>query len=326
MDKLLTVSFAYPWFALCLPLPWIVYYLLPPVRIPMQSLYAPSLFTLMKQYTEERKEAYVPKCSLNQVLFIALWCLLLISAAGPYYTKTVQPADGDRHHIMLALDISDSMSSKDVILSHGRSTSRLEAAKYFLKQLISHFPSDKIGLILFGTQPYLVTPLTHNHATLVNFLQYSKTGMAGGKTALGDTLSVSINSFPESDDKNSKIMVLLTDGTNTAGTLSPLVAATHAANHNIHVYTLGVGSRYAQNDSELDEAGLQKIAEISKANYFHMEQPDAVIQLKNEIKKQKKNKTALPDYTTEHSLLLWPLSLVLFISFPWVYQRLRRLK
>ena len=141
----LPLDFFYPWVILCLPLPWLVYYVMRVVNPPIKALHAPALYTLMQRYRETKKKVDIPTCTLNNMMFLSLWALLLMAAAGPYYSKTLQPTLNEKHHIIIALDLSDSMATRDIALSHGRSISRLDSARQFLQQTVNSFPQEKIG-------------------------------------------------------------------------------------------------------------------------------------------------------------------------------------
>lgn len=330
MFNFYSIGFDYPWLVVIAPLPWLIYYFLPPTKAPCIALYAPALATLAKKGGRTNRHiknhCYVP----NSFLFCLLWGLFLFSFAQPYskYTETTTPLSSDT--LMIALDISDSMMTEDATLLQNNKSSRLDAAQYFLKQVINHYSQNKTGLIMFGSTAYLVAPLTYDHTTLIQFIKNIKTGMAGARTAIGDTISFSMEkllsaSNSNTSDNSRKIVLLLTDGENTAGTVSPMEAAKLAAKHGILVFTLGIGIAHQHEEAIRARLALHKIAETTGAIFVDAEQSDALQKIISAIDKTKTlpAKTTTVAITKKHSLIFWPSLFIFLISIYWLFSYTR---
>ncbi len=322
MSWLSSLHFNNPWVIGILPLPWLVYHFIPPVTPNFKALVAPFLFRIAK--LQNPKTSY-SSAIVYKPYFIILWLLILLSLSMPVFIKYDINFQSNQHHLLVALDISDSMSAKDVKLSHGRFITRFEFTQTFLTQLLEYYGQEKAGLILFGTQPYLISPLTHNHAVIKDYLRYSKTGMAGEKTSIGEAIYLAIEALKtkqSADHKTQKTLILLTDGSNTTGMLPPLESATIAKHEGIRIYTLGVGKN-EPNKEESDEKLLNQISEYTGGKYYHIENNQTFSLLVNEINKQKKNKETVHKKSKTYPLLHWIIILLLLLSLPWLFRQMK---
>jgi Ca-activated chloride channel family protein len=223
---------------------------------------------------------------------------------------------------MLAVDISGSMEQQDMLVN-SQYTNRITAVKAVVGEFVEQRASDRLGLILFGQQAYLQTPLTHDSKTVNQQLQEAQLGFAGNATAIGDAIGLAIKRL-RGRPAESRVLILLTDGANNAGT-DPLEAAAIAAEANIRIHTIGVGADeiitrgfFGQNQrinpsSDLDETTLEAIADKTGGKYFRARDPQELQQIYAEIDKLE----PIPDEQTfrpSRSLLHWPLSAALGFS------------
>ena len=209
-----------------------------------------------------------------------LRCLALIcitcALARPQTGKTLSEKKTEGLDIMLVVDTSGSMQALDFVID-GRRTNRLEVVKQVLSQFIEKRVDDRLGMVVFGTNAFTQAPLTLDHDVLLKFLDQVQIGIAGDATAIGDALGVATNRLKELKSKN-KLIILLTDGSNTAGKLNPLAAADAAKALGVRIYTIGIGSNgpvpiktehgYSQVVLEIDEKTLKSIAEKTSGRYF----------------------------------------------------------
>jgi len=166
------------------------------------------------------------------------------------------------------------MRIRDMVL-HGRASNRLEASKSVISDFINERQGDRLGLILFGSQAYMHVPLTADTATLKQLLSEAQIGYAGRETAIGDAIGLGLKRLHELDH-NERIMILLTDGSNSAGSLDPLKAAALAAEAQLKIYTIGVGTRQglrarfgvSSANGGIDENALQTIADVTGGQFF----------------------------------------------------------
>jgi Ca-activated chloride channel family protein len=205
---------------------------------------------------------------------------------------------------MVSLDISGSMQAMDF------KPNRLEAAKDVATEFIAGRPNDKMGLVVFAAESFTQCPLTIDHTVLTNLIQDVKIGMLEDGTAIGLGLSTAVSRIKESDAK-SKVIILLTDGVNNRGEIHPLTAAEIAKSFGIRVYTIGVGTigtapfpvntvfgQQVQNmEVKIDEAMLQKIANITGGKYFRATNKDKLRQIYEEIDKMEKTKVEVKEYS-----------------------------
>ena len=271
-------SLAWPWALLALPLPWLARRLLPEARDQSEAgLRVPSLagFETLRDRSGAEKMR-------NWRFWVALlaWCLLVLAAARPERIGDELEVPVAGRNLMLAGDLSGSMDQKDFELA-GRKVDRLTATKAVASDFITRREGDRIGLILFGERAYLQVPLTFDRETVKVLLLEAEIGLAGEKTAIGDAITLAVRRVHErEEDAGDQVLVLLTDGANTAGEVPPLKAAELAQQLGLRIYTIGIGAesmnvtsllggRRAINPSaDLDEDTLTAIAGQTGGRYF----------------------------------------------------------
>jgi Ca-activated chloride channel family protein len=212
-------------------------------------------------------------------IFAGLWLLLLLAATRPQWLGDPLPVPTTGRRLILAVDVSGSMATPDM----GGTTTRLEAVQEVAGRFIDGRHGDQVGLILFGTQPYLQAPLTPDLQTVHRFLDEAVVGVAGPATAIGDAIGLALKRLKAAQDSNDArttgapretVMVLLTDGESNAGVMPPLEAARLAAQAGLRIYTIGVGAVPqpgffgALGNNDLDEDTLKSIAKVTGGEYF----------------------------------------------------------
>lgn len=265
------LSIEHQWLIYLAPLPILLRWLLPKAQQELTALRVPSL---AQWSLDAAQVSGRPHRAFGQDLLLGLlWLALLAAAANPiWYGEPVsQQAEG--RDILLAVDISGSMRLQDMSLK-GRTANRLQASKAVISDFIEQRQGDRVGLILFGSQAYMHVPLTRDTRTLIQLLNEAQIGYAGRETAIGDAIGLGLKRLHELDH-NERIMILLTDGSNSAGKLDPLKAAQLAADAKLKIYTIGVGSRQGLRaqfnvggGGGIDENALNSIATISGGQFF----------------------------------------------------------
>lgn len=230
--------------------------------------------------------------------------------------------------IVLLVDVSTSMRAED--LSHGISNmNRLDAARSVISEFIKSRENDRIGMVAFAALPYTVAPLTLDHAWLLQRMKELETGMIEDGTAIGDALASAVNRLRKSEAK-SKIVILLTDGVNNAGSLRPEDAARAAEALDIKVYTVGAGStglvripvqspfggtRYVQQRSEIDEPLLREIADVTGGLYFRAQNIRELDDIYEQIDRMEKTEIDVEQFTSyEDKFAPFLLASILFLS------------
>lgn len=272
------VNLAWPWLLVLLPLPWLLKRLWPGPHATTEPVAAPVLpiQSRLQGMPGVSQQGAVRRRWLTLLLALA-WALLVLALARPQHVGEAirEPVTG--RDLMLAVDISPSMEERDMVLG-GRPLNRLEALKVVLDDFISQRQGDRLGLLLFGSEPYIQAPLTFDHETLRTLLSEAGLGMAGRATAIGDAIGLAVKQLRERPQEH-RVLILLTDGANTAGNLSPEKASEIAADSDVRIHTIGIGSessirqglfgsRRVNPSSSLDEAQLRSIASDTGGHYF----------------------------------------------------------
>lgn len=261
------------WVLLLLPLPLLARRLLPPARITSQSISVP----LLNRYPILPSALSASGARQVQACLWFFWTCIVLSAAQPYWlgdpiSRTVSGRD-----LLLAIDISGSMREVDMTLN-GKVASRIDVLKSVASGFIDRRKGDRIGLILFGSRAYSYVPLTYDRQALRQLLNDISTGLAGRLTAIGDAIGIAVKTLSQQKSRH-KVLILVTDGSNTSGVSDPLVSAQIAAKVGMKIHTIGVGNnemelRQLFNQSviqpgmALNEGVLQQIAAISGGAYF----------------------------------------------------------
>ena len=271
-------SLAWPWVLLALPLPLLLRKLLPEsTQLQDAGLRVPSLqaFAILGGRPESEQ-----LWNWRFWIAAAAWLLLVLAAARPEYIGDELDVPVSGRNLMLAVDLSGSMDQKDFELG-SRRVDRLTATKAVASDFIDRREGDRIGLILFGERAYLQVPLTLDRETVNILLMEAFIGLAGEKTAIGDAITLAVKRIhDQAADASEQVLVLLTDGANTAGEVDPLKAAQLAQQVGLRIYTIGIGAeqlevasliggrRSINPSADLDEATLTQIAELTGGRYF----------------------------------------------------------
>ncbi|MDR0988295.1 MAG: VWA domain-containing protein [Prevotellaceae bacterium] len=270
------------------------------------------------QVSDARVYAHTPKSYKNYLLhapftlrIIAL-ILIIIVLARPQTTDSWRNSEIEGIDIMLAIDISASMLAEDL------KPNRLEAAKDVAAEFINGRPNDNIGITLFAGESFTQCPLTVDHAVLLNLIKNIKCGMIQDGTAIGMGLTNAVAHLKESKAK-SKVIILLTDGVNNAGDISPMTAAEIAKKFGIRVYTIGVGgngtaptpiqvggtTQYINVPVELDEKMLTDIAATTEGNYFRATSTSKLKSVYEQIDKLEKTKLNVKEFSKREEDYHW---------------------
>src|SRR5690606_35969735 len=275
-----SLEFAWPLCFLLLPLPWVYRRWLPPAQTRSAALHV----TFMDRLQSIRPLAGESTVPGRRWPLLLVWLLLVLAAARPQLLGEALPAATSGRDMMLAVDLSGSMEFRDMQLD-GQEANRLTLVKALLGDFIERRRGDRIGLVLFGSQAYVQAPLTHDREAVAQWLDESFIGLAGRETAIGDAIGLAIKRL-QAEPAASRVLILISDGANTAGSVSPLRAARLAAEHGIRIFTIGIGADVTappgalsfglQTDPsiELDEQSLRQIAELTGGEYFRARNGD----------------------------------------------------
>jgi Ca-activated chloride channel family protein len=314
----MSLEFAWPWAFAALPLPLLAA-LLPRAHQPAGPALQLPFAALPGAVLEGGTETGRP---LRLALTTLAWVLLVSAAARPQFVGAPLQLPVSGRDLMLAVDISGSMQTQDMVVGN-HTVSRLSAVKAIAGDFIARRTGDRLGLILFGDQAYLQTPLTFDRKTVRTQLDEAAIGLAGKRTAIGDAIGLAIKRLRD-QPQNNRVLILLTDGANTAGEVAPLKAAQLAERAGVRIYTIGVGAdelvvqglfgpqRVA--NSDLDEHSLTAIARTTHGRYFRardVKDLEKIYQLLDKIEPvSKEQKTFRPI----RELYGWPLGAALLVT------------
>jgi len=319
------IHIAWPLMILFLPLPWLLRRWLPPATLQGSALFLPFAALV----SMERAPALQVNSRKRSLLFALVWLLLVAAAMRPQWLDDPLPVPTTGRRLLLAVDVSGSMATPDMAGNY----SRLNVVQKVAGDFIQHRQGDQVGLILFGTQPYLQAPLTADLNTVNQFLREAMVGVAGPQTAIGDAIGLALKRLHSEQDGTKKdgemVLILLTDGGNNAGLMDPLAAAKIAASAGLRVYTIGVGASPQQSmfgisgNTDLDEDTLKSIAQITNGEYFRATDADALQKVYARIDKLEPSAGREQWYRPHNEWFTWPLALALLLSIPAVLMRER---
>ena len=312
----MNLAFAWPWLFAVLPLPMLVVWLLPrAAQTPGQVLRVPFFRALASAVDTHRSAG--PRW--RAVVGAIAWGLLVLAASRPQWVGEPIALPVEGRDLMLAVDISGSMGLEDMVLGN-QVTDRLTAVKAVAGDFVGRREGDRVGLILFGRQAYLQTPLTFDRQTVNTLLQESAVGLAGQETAIGDAIGLAVKRLRGEPAEN-RILILLTDGANTAGSVEPLKAADLAAAEGIRIYTIGVGSDrqgpfrgLSVPGGELDEATLKAIASKTGGRYFRARDIRGLNDIYHLLDKLEPVSAEDKTFRPVRELYNWPLSVALALT------------
>ena len=308
-------DFAWPWLFLALPLPWLLRRVLQPVK-PTQALNLPQPGLSLVQ-------ASVTRAPFAATALLALaWLCLVTAAARPQYLGPPEPQKRSGRATMLAVDLSGSMSLDDMQLA-GRMVTRFAAVEAIAGDFIDRRAGDELGLILFGSQAYLVTPLTYALDAVRAQLHGAVVGLPGRETAIGDALAVAVKRLADMPEQ-ARVVVLLTDGVNNAGSIAPREAARAAKAAGVRVYTIGIGatalrvpdffgSRVVNPSADLDVGMLTDIANQTGGRFFRATDTDELAQAYRAIDALEPVPQAGAALRPHFELFRWPLGAALIL-------------
>jgi Ca-activated chloride channel family protein len=263
------LTFAYPWLALLAPLPLAVWWLLPAHASTRTGLRVPFIERLVRSSGQQPHHGGVvaPRQVLPLIVLILCWLLALAALARPQWIEPPIHRDQPTRDLLLLVDLSGSMDTKDFVDASGKTVDRLTAVKQVLDDFLSRRKGDRVGVVVFGDAPFALVPFTTDLDLSRALLRDTVVGMAGPRTAFGDAIGLGIGLFDKSTVK-AKTIIALTDGNDTASKVPPAEAAGVAKDRGIVIHTVAVGDPTAAGEDKLDEAALKQVASTTGGGFF----------------------------------------------------------
>ncbi|HHI94945.1 MAG TPA: VWA domain-containing protein [Gammaproteobacteria bacterium] len=314
----MSIEFAWPWLFAALPLPLLALLLPRAPSVTPATLHIPFYAALQDNLQTHSG----PRSRPRLLLAIFAWGLLVLAATRPQLIGESVHLPVSGRSLMLAVDISGSMQNEDMQI-RGLRLSRLAAVKNVAGDFIEQRKGDRIGLILFGDEAYLQAPLTFDRNTVRTLLNEAQIGLAGQQTAIGDAIGLAIKRLRKEPASN-RVLILLTDGANTAGNVDPLKAADLAAREDVRIYTIGIGSgetliqtpfgmrRVAAGD--LDEDNLKAISEKTGGRYFRARDTGQLVKIYALLDRIEPVSEDKQTWRPINELYFWPLGAALLLS------------
>lgn len=314
------LSLEWPLVLILAPLPLLIRWLLPRQDAAAGAIKVP-FFHLVSQQTSNDNGAS-KTLIIKALLLWLIWLLTITALSRPMYQGDTIELPQDRRDLLLAVDISESMLEEDMRLNNSY-VDRISAVKSVVGGFVEQRSGDRLGLILFGQQAYLQTPLTHDRQTVKQQLEEALVGFAGRATAIGDTIGLAIKRLRDRPAE-SRVLILLTDGANSAGS-EPRAAADIAAEADIKIHTIGVGaitkvvadrfgrSREVRVRNRIDEPAMRYIASKTGGQYFRATDSESLKEIYQTLD-QLEPKPETQTFRERKSLLHWPALFALLFA------------
>lgn len=317
------LEFTWPWAFAALPIPLLVYLFFSRAARQDAALYVP-FYRRLSQLQTDSSRADANRL-LRWLCCILIWLAMVLAASRPQWVGEAIQLPSSGRDLMLAVDISGSMEARDMVINNVQ-LSRFEVMKVVVSDFAERREGDRLGLILFAAHAYIQTPLTFDRNTVAKLISELEIGMIEeSATAIGDAIGLAVKHLRERP-ANSRVLVLLTDGVNNAGAISPVQAGQLAQTENIRIYTIGMGadslvqrsfqgSRSINPSAELDEENLTLIAETTGGRYFRARNVEDLVEIYAELDTLEAIEQDEQTFRPVNVLFYWPLGFALVISF-----------
>jgi Ca-activated chloride channel homolog len=325
-------DFHWPWMAVLLPLPFLLPLLWPARGEHREQDLEGQRVTLLHPRLDELQAAYEarrPRLQLagwvHKVLLFLLWAGLVVALMRPEWLTPHTEVSTPGYDLMLGVDASHSMDALD-FTAEGRQVTRMAVVKGVMGRFVDSREGDRTGLIIFGSQSYILAPLTVDHLAVHQLLDAVVPGIAGQGTALGDTIALAAKKLRDRPP-GSRVLILITDGDNTSGGFAPVEAAHLARAFGVRIYTIGVGSKQKsipiyedgvlkyRDDLGMEEETMQEVAKITGGAYFRATDTNALEEIAKRIGQLEKTQAEARTAFLPEPLYRWPLGVALAALF-----------
>lgn len=316
------ITLAYPWLLALLTLPFLVTWLFPAAKDSKSALVVPFLARLQSLEVSPIGRSYKDstRSFLQWITLYAIWILVVAALARPQVIEAPISKQVPVRDMLLAVDLSGSMETQDFQDATGKKVDRLTACKQVLDSFLSHRQGDRVGLIFFGSAPFVQAPFTEDLKVCRQLLDEAQVKMAGPQTCLGDALGLAINVFDSSQTKE-RVLILLTDGNDTSSQVPPIKAAQIAEDKGIVIDTISVGDPKAVGEDALDVETLKSIAASTGGIYSHAADRKQLDEIYDRLDKMQTQKADTISYRPRRDVFWWPLGVAIVLAnIQWLYQ------
>jgi Ca-activated chloride channel family protein len=309
------LTFASPWLFIFLLLPLLLRRILPSYRETRTAIRIP-FFQKLAQLTDQQPEpgSVVQQSSLMQhILFAIIWCSIVTALARPQWLEPPIIKELPTRDLLLAIDLSGSMETEDVLSKDGSTVDRLTAVKEVIDDFLKKRQGDRVGILVFGTGAFVQVPFTQDLEASREMVQETAARMAGPKTAFGDAIGLGITLFERSTVTN-RVMIVLTDGNDTQSRVPPAEASRIAKDKGITIHTVAFGDPTSVGEEQLDEETLNAIAKTTGGRSFYAADREELEAIYEELDRIETRKVETIAHRPQLDLFHWPLAFALVLS------------
>ena len=306
-------EFSYPWVFVLIVLPLII------SRLPFY--YISKRDALRISFKEDIDAVNGEKHALSGISRVSrfqkvfswlLMLLVLIALAKPMYIGEPLSKEISQREVLVSVDLSGSMATKDFKDKNGTLVNRLDAVKMVLADFFKQREGEKIGLILFGSAAFVQAPFTQDLNALDHLLSELNVGMAGPQTAIGDSIGLAVKMFQDSNVSD-RMLIVMSDGDDTGSKVPPLTAAQLAAKHDVNIFTIAMGDPKNAGEHPIDTETLKEIAKVTGGKFYYAWNSDELADIYTQIDKLKPKEVKEITHRPKFDLFIYPLALVLFM-------------
>ena len=307
-------EFAQLWLLALLPLPLLVRRLLPPHHEPREGLRVPFIDRLERATggSAEEGQAIAPPPRIQRALTWVCWILIVVALARPQWLGETQSKTIPSRDLLLAIDLSASMSAEDFTDEEGKTVDRLTAVKGVLDEFLTRRKDDRVGMIFFGSAAFIQVPFIEDVEVCRQLLEEAQVGMAGPKTVIGDAIGLGITVFEKSDLED-RVVILLTDGNDSGSKVPPANAAKLAADFGIVIHTIVVGDPTSVGEAEIDEEVLKEISNITSGTFYRADDRAQLEDIYTQIDALATRDIQTLTHRPTTQLFHWPVGLLILL-------------
>ena len=321
------LTLAQPWLLVILPVPLLVWWLVPAYRESRAALQTSFLGRLARLTGRKPLPGAVerPQSRGTTLVIMAVWLCLVMALARPQRFEEAIVQNKPARDMLLAVDLSGSMDTVDMKDAGGQPIDRLAAVKQVLSEFLAKREGDRVGLIFFGNAPFVQAPFTDDLEACRQLLDEAQVRMAGPRTMLGDAIGKSIQVFDESQ-LDEKVLILLTDGNDTGSLVPPVKAAELARDKGIVIHTIAMGDPTTTGEEKFDEETLKAVAAATKGRYFQASNRRELEDVYAELDRITTRKVETISHRPVTDLFHWPLAAALLLSLGfYLFKSVKRL-
>ena len=309
------LSFSYPWLFLLLPLPLLIHFLAPAYREPRTAVRVPFMEVLHRLTGSKAGQgaAMVGRSRMQKTQLLVGWLALVTALARPVWMDEPLVRELPMRDLLVALDLSGSMETRDFTDADGAVSDRLVAAKQVLDRFLARREGDRVGLVFFGSAAFVQAPFTEDLDVVRELLGEAQVRMLGPRTMLGDSIGIAIGLFEHSEVEE-RVLIVLTDGNDTGSMVPPVRAAEIARDNGVTIHTIAMGDPAAAGEQALDEATLQAVANTTGGGYYHADDRAELDRIYQTLDRLNPKQVETQSYRPQRELYFWPLGLALVVT------------